>query len=70
MNVILNELSNIVPMMRQQADGSFKKTSALEEMFNKLDKKFKDQFLTEGQARRGKTAKVRNTFHNLKIFLS
>ena len=42
MNVILNELSNIVPMMRQQADGSFKKTSALEEMFNKLDKKFKD----------------------------
>jgi hypothetical protein len=42
MNILLNELSDVVPMMRKQEDGTFKKTSALEEMFNKLDKKFKD----------------------------
>lgn len=42
MNVLLNELSDIVPVMRKQTDGTFKKSSVIEEMFNKLDKKFKD----------------------------
>lgn len=42
MNILLNELSDTVPMMREQPDGTFKKTSALEEMFTNLDKKFKD----------------------------
>ena len=42
MNILFNELSNTVPMMREQPDGTFKKISALEEMFTNLDKKFKD----------------------------
>ena len=42
MNTLLNELSNIVPVHRKQADGTFKQVSALQLMHEKLNKKFKD----------------------------
>lgn len=42
MNTLLNELSNIVPVMRRQPDGSYKSVSALDQMFEKLKEKFSD----------------------------
>jgi len=42
MNILLNELSNIVPVQKKQADGTFNSVSALDSMVQKLTDKYSD----------------------------